>query len=85
MKRKRGMDYGGVNEVKASRVALLTPSTPPSEPVLVVEGMVMDYVALRGLENKLGLKKENIGEYILHELLDNSLDYIEIHSKQPGD
>ncbi len=57
--------------------ALKTPPTPTSEPVFVVEEMVMDYVTLRGLENKLGLKKEDIPEYVLHELLDNSLDYIE--------
>ena len=33
MKRKHGMDYGGVDDVKASRVALLTPPTPSIEPV----------------------------------------------------
>ena len=77
MKRKHGMDYGGVDDVKASRVALLTPPTPSIEPVLVSEEMVMDYVTLRGIENKLGVKKEDIPTYILHELIDNGLDYIE--------
>ncbi len=37
----------------------------------------MDYFTLRGIENKLGVKKEDIPTYILHELIDNSLDYIE--------
>jgi hypothetical protein len=70
-------DYGGVDDVKASRVVLLTPPTPSIEPVLVTEEMAMDYVTLRGIENKLGVKKEDIHTYILHELIDNSLDYIE--------
>ena len=70
-------DYGGVDDVKASRVVLLTPPTPSIEPVLVTEEMAMDYVTLRGIENKLGVKKEDISTYILHELIDNGLDYIE--------
>jgi hypothetical protein len=78
MKRKRGMDFGGVDDIKSLRDALLTPPTPhPTQPVLVSEDMVMDHVTLRGLENKLGLNKQDMPEYILHELLDNALDYIE--------
>lgn len=78
-KQRKKMNYGGVDDVKASRGALLTPPTPypPLEAVLVTEEMVMDYVTLRGIENKLGVKKEDISTYILHELIDNSLDYIE--------
>src|SRR6266540_2620324 len=70
-------DYGGVDDVKGIRRALLTPPTPSIEPVLVTEEMAMDYVTLRGIENKLGVKKEDIPTYVLHELLDNALDYIE--------
>lgn len=69
--------YQYPDDVKGLRRALSTPPTPQIEPVLTSEEMVMDYVTLRGLENKLGLSKQNVPEYILHELLDNSLDYIE--------
>jgi hypothetical protein len=77
MRLKHGKDYGGVADVRASRVGFLTPPAPSIEPVLVSEEMVMDYVTLRGIENKLGVKKEDIPSYVLHELIDNALDYIE--------
>ena len=70
-------DFGRVGDVRPIMHAFSSPPTPSFEPVLITEEMVMDYVTLRGLENKLGLKKEDIAEYILHELLDIGLDYTE--------
>jgi hypothetical protein len=65
-------DYGGGNDPRPSMRAL-SPLSPP----LISEEMVMDYFTLRGIENKLGVKKEDIPKYILQELLDNASDYIE--------
>jgi len=50
----------------------------PSETKLfVTESMAMDYFTLSGIENKLGLKPEDIPTYILQELLANGIDYVE--------
>lgn len=65
------MNEGG-NELTPSMHALST-----SPPPFISEEMVMDYFTLRGIENKLGVKREEIPAYILHELIDNALDYIE--------
>ncbi|SRR6266498_2678439 len=71
-------DYSDTNQsvgvTDPENTTILDTSNPP---ILITESMVMDYVTLRGLENKLGLKIEDVSEYILNELLANGLDYIE--------
>jgi hypothetical protein len=37
----------------------------------------MDYVTLEGIENRIGIKKENVYAFILKELLDNAVDFLE--------
>jgi len=39
--------------------------------------MAIDYVTLTGIENKLGIKNEDIPKYIFEEIMANALDYIE--------
>jgi hypothetical protein len=52
-------------------------SLDPSEQLLFTESMQVDYVTLKGIENRYGIKKEDIPVSILKELVDNSLDYVE--------
>ena len=40
----------------------------------------MDYVTLEGIENRTGVGKENLYDFILKELLDNAVDFLEIQS-----
>ena len=40
----------------------------------------MDYVTLEGIENRTGIGEENLYGFILKELLDNALDFIETES-----
>jgi hypothetical protein len=40
----------------------------------------MDYITLEGIENRTGVEKENLYGFILKELLDNSVDSIEVQS-----
>lgn len=42
----------------------------------------MDYVTLEGIENRTGVEKENLYGFILKELLDNALDFLETQSGQ---
>jgi hypothetical protein len=41
---------------------------------------MMDYVTLEGIENRTGVGKENVYGFILKELLDNAVDFLEIQS-----
>jgi hypothetical protein len=41
---------------------------------------IMDYVTLKGIENRTGVGKENLYGFILKELLDNALDFSEARS-----
>lgn len=41
---------------------------------------IMDYVTLKGIENRTGVGKENLYGFILKELLDNALDSHETQS-----
>jgi uncharacterized protein YeeX (DUF496 family) len=40
----------------------------------------MDYVTLEGIENRTGVGRENLYGFILKELLDNTLDFLEMQS-----
>ena len=40
----------------------------------------MDYVTLEGIENRTGVGKEKLYDFILKELLDNAVDFLEIQS-----
>jgi hypothetical protein len=37
----------------------------------------MNYVTLEGIENRIGIKKENVCAFILKVLLDNAVDFQE--------
>jgi hypothetical protein len=41
----------------------------------------MDYVTLEGIENRTGIAKEDTYGFVLKELLDNAVDYLEIQYK----
>lgn len=45
--------------------------------LLFTESAVMDYVTLKGIENRFGIKKDDIPVGIFKELIDNSLDRVE--------
>ncbi len=62
-------------KVSIKHKALLTAA--PQEQLLFSESMTMDYVTLKGIENRFGIKKEDIPVFIFKELLDNALDYLE--------
>ena len=49
----------------------------PEEQLLFTESMIMDYVTLKGIENRFSIKKEEIPVSIFKELLDNALDHVE--------
>ena len=38
---------------------------------------VMDYVTLEGIENRTGIEKNDMCGFVLKELLDNALDFLE--------
>lgn len=40
----------------------------------------MDYVILKGIEARTGIKKDDLYTLIPKEFLDNALDYLETHS-----
>ena len=63
--------------------------TPPLFPLLFPlvltsvfysQKIQMDYVTLKGIETRTGIKKDDLYTLILKEFLDNALDYLEIHS-----
>jgi hypothetical protein len=37
----------------------------------------MDYVTIQGIENRIGVDKGNIYSFVLKELLDNAIDFLE--------
>ena len=49
----------------------------PREQLLFTESMIMDYVTLKGIENRFGVKKQDIPVTIFKELVDNALDHVE--------
>lgn len=69
----------------------LIPSSPDDEPessiVFSSQETIMDYVSLEGIENRIGVGKENLYGFILKEVMDNALDSQETQSsrEQPKD
>ena len=49
----------------------------PQEQLLFTESMIMDYVTLKGIENRFGVKRQDIPISIFKELIDNALDHVE--------
>ena len=49
----------------------------PQEQLLFTESMIMDYVTLKGIENRFGVKRQDIPVTIFKELVDNALDHVE--------
>jgi hypothetical protein len=47
------------------------------EPVFSSQKTRMDYVTLEGIENRTGIEKENAYAFVIKELLDNALDFLE--------
>ena len=49
----------------------------PQEQLFFTESMIMDYVTLKGIENRFGVKRQDIPVTIFKELFDNALDHVE--------
>ncbi len=47
------------------------------EPIFSSQASIMDYVTLEGIENRTGVEKENVYAFVLKELLDNAVDFLE--------
>ncbi len=74
---KKRLDSNNPQDHKRFHVTKLENSSTSKEQFLFIELAVMDYVTLRGIENRFGIKRENIPISIFKELLDNAADYIE--------
>ena len=61
------------------------PVTDPQKQLLFTESMIMDYVTLKGIENRFGVKRQDIPISIFKELIDNSLDHVETLAVTPSD
>src|SRR6187200_3633321 len=68
---------------KQSRPPILPPSSADSQEdtVAVVfssqKSQFADYTTWKGIENKTGIKREHAYDFVLKELLDNAVDYLE--------
>ncbi len=49
-------------------------ATITSTPVFSYQKTVMDYVTLKGIENRTGIEKPNLYRSLLKQILDNELD-----------
>jgi hypothetical protein len=47
------------------------------EPVFSSQKTRMDYVTLEGIENRTGIEKQNAYTFVIKELLDNAIDFLE--------
>jgi hypothetical protein len=47
------------------------------EPVFSSQKTRMDYVTLEGIENRTGIEKQNAYAFVIKELLDNAIDFLE--------
>ena len=54
-----------------------TPSPEPSKQIFSSEKGLMDYISVKGIQQRTGVEKDNLILFILKELLDNSLDFLE--------
>ncbi|HXX97994.1 MAG TPA: hypothetical protein VEL11_12860 [Candidatus Bathyarchaeia archaeon] len=56
-------------------------ATITSAPVFSSQRTIMDYVTLKGIENRTGIEKQNLYGFVLKELLDNGIDFQETQSR----
>ena len=76
---------------KQSRPPTLPPSSADSEEdtTAVVfssqRSQFADYTTWKGIENKTGIEREHAYDFVLKELLDNAVDYIETQHKAAAD
>src|SRR5919197_6217395 len=75
---------GGGSKIKQSRLETLPPSSSSSQskedtPVVFSsqKSQFADYTTWKGIENKTGIEKEDAVSFLVKELLDNALDYME--------
>ena len=47
------------------------------EPIFSSQKTRMDYVTLEGIENRTGIEKQNAYAFVIKELLDNAVDFLE--------
>src|SRR5437763_1076842 len=47
------------------------------QPIFSSQTTRMDYVTLEGIENRTGIEKENAYAFVIKELLDNAVDFLE--------
>ena len=74
-------DTGG-SKIKESRLETLPPSTSSSVVFSSQKSQFADYTTWKGIETKTGIRQEQAVSFLLKELLDNALDYIESTSQQ---
>lgn len=63
----------------------ITPGGPQKEPSLFsYEKGMMDYVSLKGIKNRTGVEEHQLLVFILKELIDNALDFIDQNIGKAG-
>ena len=68
-----------ISESNNDTTPLIPIPTAATSPVFSGQKIHMDYITLRGIETRTGVKKDDLYMLIPRESLDNALDYMEIH------
>ena len=55
-----------------------------SSPIYSSERALMDYTTVKGIQQRTGVEKKNLIVFILKEVLDNALDFLEIRGHNRG-
>jgi hypothetical protein len=55
------------------------PPTPSPAPVFSSQKSLMDYISIKGISERIGVEKDDLIRFILKELLDNALDFMETY------
>ena len=51
----------------------------PVTPVFSSQKLLMDYISIKGISERIGLAENDLVIFILKELLDNALDFVEVY------
>ena len=57
------------------------PPTPAAAPVFSSQKSLMDYISIKGISERIGVEKDDLIRFILKELLDNALDFMETYGR----
>lgn len=58
-----------------------TPDSAPATPVFSSQKSLMDYISIRGISERIGIEEDDLIRFILKELLDNALDFMETYGR----